>query len=227
MPRCCFHEFSYTRVHAELLSHVTPCNPMDCSPQAPPLCMGFSRQEHWSGWPFPPPGDLPNPGSNPRLLHPLHWQMDSLPLCHHMGPSYSFYIFKFSNRLKSVLNHILNHWLIKSYILKQLSPFSFQEKNLSLKEVKCISKVIAHGNDLVKVRIPVSWSYTTACLCFHNVWPLFVLSSKFIYVYNLKNNFSEVCLEFSIWIWKDMYVIKVCFLFTILIFLFCSKNFKF
>ena len=27
-----------------------------------PLCMGFSRQEYWSGLPCPPPGDLPNPG---------------------------------------------------------------------------------------------------------------------------------------------------------------------
>ena len=27
-----------------------------------PLSMGFSRQEHWSGLPFPPPGDLPDPG---------------------------------------------------------------------------------------------------------------------------------------------------------------------
>ena len=29
--------------------------------------MGFSRQEHWSGLPCPPPGDLPNPGIKPRL----------------------------------------------------------------------------------------------------------------------------------------------------------------
>ena len=27
-----------------------------------PLSMGFSRQEYWSRLPFPPPGDLPNPG---------------------------------------------------------------------------------------------------------------------------------------------------------------------
>ena len=27
-----------------------------------PLFMGFSRQEYWSGLPFPPPGDLPNTG---------------------------------------------------------------------------------------------------------------------------------------------------------------------
>ena len=30
-----------------------------------PLFMGFSRQEYWSGLPFPSPGDLPNPGIEP------------------------------------------------------------------------------------------------------------------------------------------------------------------
>ena len=33
--------------------------------QAPPS-LGFSRQEYWSGLPFPSPGDLPNPGIKPR-----------------------------------------------------------------------------------------------------------------------------------------------------------------
>ena len=33
--------------------------------QAPPF-MGFSRQEYWSGLPFPSPGDLPDPGIKPR-----------------------------------------------------------------------------------------------------------------------------------------------------------------
>ena len=37
---------------------------MDCSPQAP-LSMGFSRQEYWSGLPFPFPGEVPNPGIVP------------------------------------------------------------------------------------------------------------------------------------------------------------------
>ena len=32
----------------------------------PTLSMGFSRQEHWSGLPCPPPGDLHNPGIKPR-----------------------------------------------------------------------------------------------------------------------------------------------------------------
>jgi len=30
------------------------------------LSMGFSRQEYWSGLPYPPPGDLPDPGIEPR-----------------------------------------------------------------------------------------------------------------------------------------------------------------
>ena len=37
------------------------CDLMDCSHQAP-LSMGFSRQEYWSGLPFPSPGDLADPG---------------------------------------------------------------------------------------------------------------------------------------------------------------------
>ena len=37
-----------------------------------PLSMGFSRQEYWSGTPFPTPGDLPNPGTEPvSLVSPL------------------------------------------------------------------------------------------------------------------------------------------------------------
>ena len=32
----------------------------------PPPSMRFSRQEYWSGLPFPSPGDLPNPGIEPR-----------------------------------------------------------------------------------------------------------------------------------------------------------------
>ena len=38
--------------------------------------MGFSRQEYWSGFPFPPPGDLPDPGIEPGS--PTLWA-DALP----------------------------------------------------------------------------------------------------------------------------------------------------
>ena len=39
--------------------------PWTVASQAPPF-MGFSRQEYWSGLPFPSPGDLPDPGIKPR-----------------------------------------------------------------------------------------------------------------------------------------------------------------
>ena len=42
-----------------------------------PLFMGFSRQEYWSGLPFPSPGDLPNPGMEPRSPA---LQADCLPI---------------------------------------------------------------------------------------------------------------------------------------------------
>ena len=38
--------------------------------------MGFSKPEYWSGWPFPFPGNLPNPGIKPRFPA---LQVDSLP----------------------------------------------------------------------------------------------------------------------------------------------------
>ena len=41
------------------------CDRMDCSPIGSSV-HGFSRQEHWSGLPFPSPGDLPNPGIEHR-----------------------------------------------------------------------------------------------------------------------------------------------------------------
>ena len=41
-----------------------------------PLPVGFSRQEYWSGLPFPSPGDLPDPGIEPGS--PVV-QADSLP----------------------------------------------------------------------------------------------------------------------------------------------------
>ena len=53
--------------------------------QAPPS-MGFPRQEHWSGLPFPPPGDLPNPRIEPAFLGSLALQADSLPLGHKGSP---------------------------------------------------------------------------------------------------------------------------------------------
>ena len=58
------------------LSHVQLFGtPWTVAHQAP-LSMGFSRQEYWSGLPFPSPGDLPDPGIKPGSPA---LQADSLP----------------------------------------------------------------------------------------------------------------------------------------------------
>ena len=42
------------------------CNPMDYIAHQAPLSTEFSRQDSWNGLPFPSPGDLFNPGIEPR-----------------------------------------------------------------------------------------------------------------------------------------------------------------
>ena len=59
-------------VHTVMLIFVIPWT---AAYQAPPS-MGLSRQEYWTGLPFPSPGDLPNPGIEPRSPT---LQADSLP----------------------------------------------------------------------------------------------------------------------------------------------------
>ena len=47
--------FSYVQLFATLWTVVRQA----------PLSLGFSRQEYWSGLPFPSPGELPDPGIKP------------------------------------------------------------------------------------------------------------------------------------------------------------------
>ena len=60
--RCCHRWFAVV----QLLSRVRLCaTPWTVAHQAP-LSIGLPRQEHWSGWPFPSPGDLPDLGIKPE-----------------------------------------------------------------------------------------------------------------------------------------------------------------
>ena len=58
------------------------------------LSMGFSRQEYWSGLPFPPLGIFLTQGSNPHLLHVLHWQTDSFTITPWLVVNNLIYTFK-------------------------------------------------------------------------------------------------------------------------------------
>ena len=69
--------------HSVVFDSVTP---RTVARQAP-LSMEFSRQEYWSGLPFPFPGDLPDLGIEPRSPA---LQADSLP-SESPGKSYGLY----------------------------------------------------------------------------------------------------------------------------------------
>ena len=68
-------------VRARVGGHLCPtlCDPVNCIARQAPLSTGFSRQEYWSGLPFPPVGGLPNPGVEPTAPA---LQVDSLPPSH-------------------------------------------------------------------------------------------------------------------------------------------------
>ena len=64
-PQIALRDCSKVAVKVKLLSRVRLfATPWTVAYQASPS-MGFSRQECWSGLPFPSPGDLPNPGIEP------------------------------------------------------------------------------------------------------------------------------------------------------------------
>ena len=69
----CVCVYMCPRTHDQLCP--TLCYLMDSSPP-----VNF-QQEYWSSLPFPSPGDIPDPGIEPGLLH---WQVDSSPL-HHLS----------------------------------------------------------------------------------------------------------------------------------------------
>jgi len=100
--------------------------------QQAPLSMGFSRQEYRSGLPCPPPGDLPNPGTEPRssvlqvyfFFHQLSYQRSPLRyiyiyillLLHHI-PENSILAYSYLERTTQGSNLCLNASCIAKQIL--------------------------------------------------------------------------------------------------------------
>ena len=90
-PRLCFFFFQLNDPYPMipfatfLQSCLTLCDTMDCSPPGSSV-HGFSRQESWSGLPFPAPGDPPDSGSEPTPPASPALQADSLRLSHRGSP---------------------------------------------------------------------------------------------------------------------------------------------
>ena len=98
--------------------------------QAPPS-IGFSRQEYWSGQPFPSPGDLPDPGIEPRSpalqAEALPCELQAQLLCDMWDLSF------LSKDGTLIARQILNHWTSKEVlrnILYRALSMSSQKKVL-------------------------------------------------------------------------------------------------
>ena len=104
------------------------CNPVAC--QAP-LPLGFSRQEYWSGFPYPPPGDLPNPGMEPTSpvspasageFFTAEPPGKPIYICIYT-PVRRLVVYMFSGKLHEVLNTALPQWAIFLMIISHKSLF--------------------------------------------------------------------------------------------------------
>ena len=101
-------------------SCLTLCDSREGSPQASPS-MEFSRQESWSGLPFPP-GDLPDPGIKPGLLHCRqilyclsHQRSPSLGYCNKIPQTGCF-------KQQMLISHSSRGWESETKFLADLAP---------------------------------------------------------------------------------------------------------
>ena len=105
-----------------------------------PLSVEFSRHEYWSGWTFPSPGDLPDPGvkrGSPAL------QADSLPLRHQ-----DIQTIRLEVRLTRTLNQIkLNKATPLSFIFVMLYCFQSTIISITLSVTQEKQVIIAHSTD--------------------------------------------------------------------------------
>ena len=91
--------------------------PWTVAPQAP-LSMDISRQEYWSGLPFPSPGDLPNPGIEPWSLK---LQPDSLAFEPPGNDSISFVLFCMDFPSSILSESVLfSQYFLKTFTLCQI-----------------------------------------------------------------------------------------------------------
>ena len=80
------NKFLCSLLRASMLSHVQLFATPWAEAHLDSLSMEFSRQEHWSGLPFPPPGDLSDPGMEPMSPMSPALHSESLPLSHLGSP---------------------------------------------------------------------------------------------------------------------------------------------
>ena len=148
-------------------SCLTLATPWTAACQAP-LSMGFSRQEYSSGFPFPSPKDLPDPGIKTRSPA---MQTDSDQLSYEGSPCFPLVYFKFNQSGLSPGSFSYNHFLtLYLYIIPLLS-----HQNLgSLLRSYLFRSPVTHFYSNISQHFPVSWEHASLdCQAFVVLWESF------------------------------------------------------
>ena len=88
-----------------------------------PLSMGFSRQEYWSGLPFPSPGDLPDPGIKPGSPADRHFTIwATREVLEGRGRNSNVNSETFKGEFKCICNRLLLRWVMAMWMFITLFP---------------------------------------------------------------------------------------------------------
>ena len=136
------------KVKVKLLSRVQLfATPWTVDYQAPPS-MGFSRQEYWSGLPFPLQEIFPTQGSNLCLLPLVHWQAGSSPLATtliYLGCYKNITDYEVAHKQK-LISHISGGWEVQD---QGISIVVSGESLLPVSQLVPSSCVLTCGRGLV------------------------------------------------------------------------------
>ena len=141
-----------------------------------PLSMGFSRQQYWSGFPFPTPGIFLDQGSNPSLLHyrqilSHQGNPNQLPTSKYKVPPSSFLTLPFTNTIFYDIIADLLDFLSSSLTSSKLyflpfPVFSEEPYLINLGRVKFVILNISMYITSVMALISLYWNLF-ACLSLH------------------------------------------------------------
>ena len=151
MPCCCAKSLSRVCLFA---------TPWTVARQAP-LSMGFSRQECWNGLPFFTPGDLPNPGIEPRsmathssiLVRKIPWTEEpgglqstgSQRVGHEWATSHTH-----THTHSLIAGRFFTNWATREVRKWYYMRFSAEQENKSSKDKKQCSLTAPHNHNLGK-----------------------------------------------------------------------------
>ena len=176
-----------TCMHAQ--SCLTFCDPMDCSPPGSPS-MEFSRQECWSGWPFPSAEDLPDPGVEPESL--------ACPTLAHMQDTSgkNYHCHGCYEDMKFTCSVIFPHASHFSPLQEKIWNICFMFCKLSFLTFSLFSRCLITVHNNCPHLDPIMLFFPLITLFGHVIVPIFITLYYFTLQHYVNGSISNVACEF-------------------------------